>query len=149
MKFMENTRLTKDQVDNLQQRLEGWLLELRAAVLEVARQGRRLLDETALDVADRAAGSTMKEFLFRRAYERQRLLERIEDALSRIRNGTFGECQACRGLIDVKRLEAVPWAEHCVACQERRERGEFFEAAIAASGPCRGKFQRERLRFWS
>jgi len=42
MKLMENTRLTKDQIDNLQHRLEGWLLELRAAVLEVARQGRQL-----------------------------------------------------------------------------------------------------------
>jgi hypothetical protein len=53
MKLMENTRLTKDQIDNLQHRLEGWLLELCAAVLEVARQGRQLLDESALDVADR------------------------------------------------------------------------------------------------
>jgi RNA polymerase-binding transcription factor len=139
MKLMENTRLTKNQVANLQQRLEGWLLELRAAVLEVARQGRQLVDESALDVADRAVNSTMKEFLFRRAYERQRLLQRIEAALSRVRNGTFGECLACGGLIGVKRLEAVPWAEHCVSCQERGERGEFPEAEISATWPIQGR----------
>ena len=138
---MENMRLTKNQVENLQQRLEGWLLELRAAILEIAREGRQPVDESALDVADRAANSATKEFLFQRVHERHRLLLRIEAALGRVRDRTFGECLACGGSIGVKRLEAVPWAEHCVTCQERRERGELPEAGISTTWPMQGRIR--------
>ena len=47
--------------------------------------------------------------------------------MARIRDGTFGECAACEDLISTKRLEAVPWAQYCVACHERRERGELWD----------------------
>jgi DnaK suppressor protein len=48
-----------------------------------------------------------------------RLLRGIEEALARIRNGTFGTCEACRNQIPGARLEAVPWTRHCRDCKER------------------------------
>lgn len=47
-----------------------------------------------------------------------RLLRAIEEALVRIRIGTFGTCESCRKPISRARLEAVPWARQCRDCKE-------------------------------
>ena len=48
-----------------------------------------------------------------------KLLREISDALQRIEQGTYAVCLECEEPISVKRLEAVPWARYCVACQEQ------------------------------
>ena len=45
-------------------------------------------------------------------------LELVESALTRLDGGTFGRCLRCGGEIAVGRLEALPWAAHCIACQK-------------------------------
>jgi DnaK suppressor protein len=47
------------------------------------------------------------------------LLFQVKDALNRLENGEYGSCQACGEQISVKRLKAVPWARHCIGCQDR------------------------------
>ena len=58
-----------------------------------------------------------------------KLLREIADALHRIEDGSYGSCMECDEPISPKRLNAVPWARYCVACQEaisqRAERGEL------------------------
>ena len=46
------------------------------------------------------------------------LLRDLDAALRRFDSGTFGVCQGCQEPISPKRLEAVPWARFCIACQE-------------------------------
>jgi DnaK suppressor protein len=48
-----------------------------------------------------------------------RLLRAIEEALARVRHGTYGVCDACQRPISKARLEAVPWTRHCRECKER------------------------------
>jgi len=48
-----------------------------------------------------------------------RLLRAIEEALARIRHGTFGMCEVCRRPIGKARLNAVPWTRVCRDCKER------------------------------
>jgi DnaK suppressor protein len=43
----------------------------------------------------------------------------IDDALTRIESSTYGVCSDCEGPISSKRLEAIPWADRCINCQER------------------------------
>jgi RNA polymerase-binding transcription factor DksA len=50
-----------------------------------------------------------------------RSLEDISSALSRMREGTYGDCVGCGNEIDVRRLEVVPWAKFCVLCQEESD----------------------------
>jgi DnaK suppressor protein len=45
----------------------------------------------------------------------------VETALDKIRSGDYGICENCGASIHPKRLEAVPWATHCVSCQSMRE----------------------------
>jgi DnaK suppressor protein len=47
------------------------------------------------------------------------LLFQIKDALNRVENGEFGECQSCGETISMKRLKALPWARYCIECQSR------------------------------
>lgn len=63
-----------------------------------------------------------------------RLLRAIEEALTRIRNGTFGICEACRNPIPGVRLEAVPWTRHCRDCKEREQRGSYESVAKSRLG---------------
>ncbi len=59
-----------------------------------------------------------------RLNEAERLeLRRIEAALKRIDEGTFGVCAECRRPIESKRLEALPWAVRCAGCAETAEHG--------------------------
>jgi DnaK suppressor protein len=48
-----------------------------------------------------------------------RLLRAIEEALVRVRHGTYGVCDVCKRPISKARLEAVPWTRHCRECKER------------------------------
>jgi DnaK suppressor protein len=47
----------------------------------------------------------------------------VERALSRLQEGSFGQCIACGRDINPKRLDAVPWTRHCIECQEKLEQG--------------------------
>jgi DnaK suppressor protein len=49
----------------------------------------------------------------------------VEEALGRIRNGTFGQCIQCDEEMQQKRLEAVPWTRYCLTCQEKQEQGKL------------------------
>lgn len=56
-----------------------------------------------------------------------KLLRQVQDALRRIEQGSYGICHECEEPISPKRLDAVPWARYCVACQEelgRRASGD-------------------------
>jgi RNA polymerase-binding protein DksA len=43
-------------------------------------------------------------------------LRRVEEALARLDDGTYGRCLACGTPIALERLEAIPWARHCIEC---------------------------------
>jgi DnaK suppressor protein len=57
-------------------------------------------------------------------------LKKIGAALERLRNGGFGVCQACEEPIPRKRLLAIPWATHCVSCQERLQDNSGCDAEV-------------------
>jgi RNA polymerase-binding transcription factor DksA len=50
-------------------------------------------------------------------------VQSIEDALRRLESGTYGRCVDCLEPIPLPRLRALPFAQTCVACQERRDEG--------------------------
>ena len=57
---------------------------------------------------------------------KQRYREEIRDALRRIEKGTYGQCKNCDGPIPKARLNAAPWARHCIACQTEFEQNGGF-----------------------
>ena len=71
------------------------------------------------DTVDQANANTEAELQIHLHETDLRLLRAIEEALARIKNGTFGTCEACRNPISRARLEAVPWTRLCRDCKER------------------------------
>ena len=74
-------------------------------------------------MADLAASSSAKEFLFSLSSAEGRLLQLVDEALARLRDKRFGVCVSCQDEMNSKRLVAVPWAKHCLRCQEMQEQG--------------------------
>jgi DnaK suppressor protein len=114
------------------QQLAGYRRRLVAERAELLAQARDL--EEAADAA--AAGEVGFDEEYADAgtvtFERERdlslsqnardLVEKIDRALERMDHGTFGRCQACGGPVEPERLDALPYALHCVADAQRRAR---------------------------
>src|SRR5215470_10844848 len=116
--------MEKKKLEQFKSRLEQRKQELRKAMVRTVQDGRDAdVDAAAADIADRAASSYTKEFLFHQSNNDRQLLQMVEGALDRIREGNFGECISCGREINSKRLEAVPWTRHCIDCQEKLEQG--------------------------
>jgi DnaK suppressor protein len=81
--------------------------------------------EPSQDIADKAANSYTKEFLFSLSNSERRLLQQVDDALSRIESRRYGVCASCEETLNLKRLQAVPWATLCISCQEKQELGQL------------------------
>ncbi len=120
--------MDKKKLDTFKKRLETRQQELRRAVSRTEQDGRTADEDSTQDIADKAANSYNKEFLFHQSNNDRQLLQMVEGALLRIREGNFGECISCGKEINSKRLEAVPWTRHCIECQEKLEQGLLEEA---------------------
>jgi len=75
--------------------------------------------------ADMGAETAEYEKAYILASTESKLLILIEEALSRIDKGTYGECLECGGKIPLERLRAIPYAPYCVDCKEAMENGDY------------------------
>ena len=92
-------------------------------IARTEEEGRTADDDPTVDLADKAANSYTKEFLFGQTNTDRSMLALIDDALKRINTNKYGTCIECEEELQQKRLEAVPWARHCVSCAEKHEQG--------------------------
>lgn len=122
--------MEKKKLEEFKKHLEDRQRELRLTVNRTAQDGREADLESAQDIADRAAQSYNKEFLFSQSNNERQLLLMVDGALGRIREGNFGECISCGKEINPKRLEAVPWTRHCIECQEKLEQGLLEHSGV-------------------
>jgi DnaK suppressor protein len=81
-------------------------------------------NENLPDIADRASSETDKAIELRARDRQRKLIAKIDDALSRIDDGTYGYCEETGEPISLKRLEARPIATLSLEAQERHERNE-------------------------
>jgi len=75
-----------------------------------------------IHMADVASDNYERELSLDLAANERELLYKIDDALKRLKDKDFGNCQQCKKGIGVKRLIAVPYALLCIACQEQEDK---------------------------
>lgn len=76
------------------------------------------------DPNDRATVESDRSFELRLRGRERKLMEKINEALGRIKEGSYGICEECGEKISVKRLEARPVAELCIDCKTLQEQQE-------------------------
>jgi len=118
-------QLTKKELKKFQELLE----EKRKAVLERAREmlavENMALDTNDLpDEMDLASSEYLQSFEFRLRGREKSLLSKLDLALKKIEDGSFGICEICEEQIGKKRLEARPETTLCIKCKEDQEREE-------------------------
>ena len=115
--------MDKKKAEIYRKRLLAKQEELMHQVSKSDQDGREADEEGTQDVADKAANAYTKEFLFHQSDDNRRILQLVKEALERLKNGSYGLCASCQEEVQSRRLEAVPWARHCIECQEKDEQG--------------------------
>jgi DnaK suppressor protein len=103
------------------------LLEWREDILKEAKETLQHLQEenqTHPDLADRASSETDRAIELRARDRQRKLIAKIDEALARIDDGSYGYCEETGEPISLRRLEARPIATLSVEAQERHERRE-------------------------
>ena len=104
------------------------LTEKRDEIVKKAKQ--TLEEDMALDAndlpdeMDLASSEYLQSFTFRLRGREKAFLDKINKALLKIEDGTFGTCEECGEEINIKRLEARPETSLCIRCKEDQERME-------------------------
>ena len=102
-------------------RMEKYKKILLGKKAEIERAVRDIDDiavEKVADQLDEVQLATIRELSITHLDRETALLRRIRSALRRIEESDYGTCSRCEESIPHKRLEAIPWAEYCVKCQE-------------------------------
>ncbi|HEY7615614.1 MAG TPA: TraR/DksA family transcriptional regulator [Terriglobales bacterium] len=115
--------MDKKRLELYKKRLLERQAQLQDIVSKAEQDGREADEEVAQDIADKATNSYTKEFLFKKSNDDRFIMQLIQEALERMEDGSYGSCVACEGEMQQKRLDAVPWARHCIECQEKQEQG--------------------------
>lgn len=111
----------KESILNLREVLITRRDALRKALAGDLSMLQQLRDQASGDVVDAALDSVQDEINSQLAEVESRELGRIEVALERMREGHYGECEACGINIPMARLNALPYATLCVKCQREAE----------------------------
>ena len=118
------TPLNKKELKKFRELLEA----KRRAVVDNAKKtltDNMVLDPSDLpDEMDLASSEYLQSFTFRLRGREKSFLDKIQKALVKIEDGTFGKCEECEEEISLKRLEARPETNLCIRCKEDQERVE-------------------------
>jgi DnaK suppressor protein len=107
------------------QKLRDVLLRRREALRKALAGDLSLLRELSQeggDAVDAAMDTAADEISSQLAEVESRELVRIEEALEKIREGNYGDCEGCDKPIPLARLQAVPYATMCIECQRKTEK---------------------------
>jgi DnaK suppressor protein len=127
---MQNSSLDKYLLLQFKSGLREQQRELLETIENVEREMREFAGPAPSDAIDLSCVAASKESLLARASQDHIRLRLIQQALERIKDGTFGICAECEGPIGLKRLQVVPCARNCIACQQQAE-----AATLAGNAP--------------
>ena len=112
--------MTKTEAKQIREKLLG---ERELLVDKLNGNDLSIDDSETPDPVDLAVQNYSKNVLLAVSENDSRQLQMIDEALKRIEDEEYGNCQNCGNIIQPKRLQAIPWARYCLNCQELVEKG--------------------------
>ena len=105
-------------------KLQDWKTELKRSSNDAIYNSSLDDNSTSADIVDQASSYTEKNVELRAINRQIKLISKIDAALKRLQNGTYGFCEETGDPIGLKRLIARPVATLCIAAQEKHEKEE-------------------------
>jgi len=113
--------LSKPQLDKLETQLIGWRNELDDVLSQTIHSMHEEEQTSFPDPTDQASMETDRNFDLRIRDRERKLIKKVNQALTRVKEGSFGICESCGGNISVKRLQARPVTTLCIDCKTSQE----------------------------
>jgi DnaK suppressor protein len=120
--------LNKAQLDKFRVILNERRTSLIQQAQKTLESDMVLSPDDRFDEVDQASSEYMQAFSFRLRGREKFLMDKIELALRKIDEGTYGICEECEEMIAIKRLQARPEAPLCIQCKEAQEKEEAVYA---------------------
>jgi DnaK suppressor protein len=133
-RYKELKRMLEDRRREIQAEVQGKMRGVR----EEGTWGGKLNE--VLDAVESAEADIQEDLEFALVQMKSETLNKINDALGRLEQGTYGNCFDCGEEIAEKRLRALPFAVRCKDCEEAREVAEQRERQLAARRGSSGLF---------
>ncbi len=112
---------------SLIQRREEIVKEVKSEISKYIKGENRQLVDTALDDGDWSVVDLSEDISFKHMSTHRENLLKIDEALRKLSEGTYGICEDCGEKISEQRLKILPFAIYCTDCQEHREKLEELE----------------------
>ncbi len=121
---MTTTTFKKKDLKRFREILLAKRVDLLRSAQKTLTEGMTLDADDLPDEMDVASSESSQSFTFRMRGRESTLLKKIDHALKKIDDGSYGICESCAEPISVERLEARPEATLCIRCKETQERKE-------------------------
>lgn len=108
-------------------RREEIVKEAKTEISKYIKGEKRQLVETALDDGDWSVIDLSEDISLKQLSTHRENLLKIDEALRKLKEGTYGKCEDCGEEISEKRLKVIPFAIYCIDCKEKREQIEEME----------------------
>ncbi len=111
--------MTSNEIKRYKEALSKKMTELSGSL----GNRRPIAIESTPEACERIVLAAQRELAVVRLDRNSRLLREVKTAMARIEDGSYGACESCEEAITPRRLDAIPWARHCVQCQDITDRG--------------------------
>ena len=136
---MDNTNkpanMNKDRYEELRRILEErrreMVSEVKGKMRDVRAEGAGAVPHGVLDAAETSEADIQDDIEFALIQMKAETLNKIDEALARLEDGTYGYCFECGEEIAQQRLRALPFAVRCKDCEEAREIAEKRQRQLA------------------
>jgi len=108
---------------------EEIVTEVKSVISKYIKGETRQLVDTALDDGDWSIVDLSEDISFKHMSTHRENLVKIDEALRKLNEGTYGICEDCGDDISEERLKILPFAIYCIDCQEKREQIEEMQKA--------------------
>jgi DnaK suppressor protein len=115
----------------LEERRREMVNEVQGKIRDVRSEGAGAVPHGVLDAAETSEADIQDDIEFALIQMKAETLSKIDEALARLEDGTYGNCFECGEEISQQRLRALPFAVRCKDCEEAREVAEQRQRTLA------------------
>lgn len=134
-KKTEKKKTLVDEETERKERLRKLLIKKREDIVKEAKSEikkfktgeKKQIVETVLDDGDLSVVDLSEDISLKQLSTHREMLIKIDEALRKLEDGTYGKCEECGDEISEERLKILPFAIYCRDCQEKKELMEKLE----------------------